>query len=233
MVPELSPVFRTLFFLILGTICSAVNGWCVNRIPVPPWMETVLVAEKMVINGLPSEVHRFSANKSAREVVAFYRQSWQRNERGETPGCSIVTSDPWVVVTRLERRRYLLTVQVRSIDHFSVIGYLSVADLKRPDDAIKTNNVPMPGGSKIISDVVSYDPGRKGRTIMLTNDRSVQENSSFYMKHYTGRNWSVLMDQQQAKGHVLFFQRRNNEAKVVVSRASGTTHVVINTVDGN
>lgn len=212
-------LFASIFMV---EICGAVE------IPNPKWLNPVLVADKMVINGLPSVVYYFKVDRAAEDVLQFYRTKWQMSEDGKNPGYKEVQADIWQVISRLSDKRYLLTVQVKNLGPFTSTGYLAIGDLKnmetRPDVGI---DVPQMNGSKVVNDLTSHDPGKKGRSIMIVNDFSVQSNSDFYRQYYSDRNWSQLIDLPQQGGQVLAFRHFGKEAHLVINENFGSTQIVL------
>lgn len=207
-------------------------GVCAVKIDTPKWLKAVPVADEMVINGLSSVVHYFKVDRSKDDVLEFYRNAWEVGDDGRTPGYREVRADFWHVVSRLEDKRYLLTVQVKSLGPFISTGYLAVGDLKK----MKRKNDPGQGvpkmhGSHVANDLTSYDPGKKGRTLMVVNDNSMKSNVEYYRNYYKDRSWSQLIDLPQQGGHVLAYSRSGEEAHFVISENYDKTQIVINIIE--
>jgi hypothetical protein len=191
-------------------------------------MDAVLVADEMVINGLPSVVYYFKVDRTTEEVLRFYRSKWQVGEDGKIPGYKEVRADFWQIISRLHDERYLLTVPVKSLGAFVSTGYLAVGDLKKMETKpLIGNGVPYMNGSKVVNDLTSHDPGKTGRSLLIVNDYSVQSNSDFYRNYYSDRNWSQLIDTPQQGGQVLAYRRSGKEAHMVINKNSGTTQIVL------
>lgn len=228
--------FMLLFFWSLGLSLFSlpVLAADADEIPVPDWVKRVPVGKKMVIKGLPSTVHFFEAEKGLEEVLRFYRQRWEKGE-GVKQGYREVEVPPWTIISRLSGGgRYLLTVQAQGDGPFQSMGYLAVADLKG------MNKIPEPGrgvpkmkGSQVIDDLTSYDPGKKGRTLLLSNKFSVESNSEYYRNYYTGRGWGTLLDASNDGGQALAFGRFGKEAHIVITHNFDSTQVVINLVEND
>lgn len=213
-------------FLVISIFIVEAHG--AVQIPNPRWMDPVLVADEMVINGLPSVVYYFKVDRAAEEVLQFYRTEWQTNKDGNTPGYKEAQADFWQIISRLHDERYLLTVQVKSLGTFVSTGYLAVGDLKKMETkAAGGVGVPQMNGSKVINDLTSYDPGKKGRSLLIVNDYSVQANSDFYRKYFSDRNWSQLIDLPQQSGQVLAYRRFGKEAHLVINKNFDTTQIVL------
>ena len=230
---------RTLYFarhgimlcLLSLTVALAGPGWCFEAdMPVPDWMETTAVAEKMVINGLPSQVHYFSAQQTVEELLDYYRLRWDDTKAGGK-GYREVNAQYWRVISKLQGR-YLLTVQARSKDAFTSEGYLAVADLQDIEGKNRETAVtPKMNGSEIINESTSIDGDTRGRTLLIVNSFSTATNSDYYRDHYLSRGWGQVMDQGSDSTRVLVFGRRGRTAHLVIDESGGTTRIVMNLVE--
>lgn len=228
--------FLLLFFWSLGLSLFSLPVLAADaeEIPVPNWVKRAPVGKKMVIKGLPSTVHFFEAEKGLEEVLRFYRQRWEKG-KGMKLGYREVEIPPWTIISRLSGGgRYLLTVQAQGDGPFQSMGYLAVADLKGLKKIPEPGrDVPKMKGSQVIDDLTSYDPGKKARTLMLSNTFSVESNSEFYRSYYKMRGWGTLLDASNDGGQALAFGRFGKEAHIVISQNFGSTQVVINLVEND
>lgn len=223
----------TLLWLAAFFPCSATQV-CAAReeFPAPKWLDRVEVAEKMVINGLPSTVHSFKADKSIEELLDFYRQRWNDGPPGR-PGYREASIPPWHIISRLDGRN-LYTVQVQTNDASGLQGYLAIGDLEGlPKKGKNSSKVPRMDDSKVINDVISFDPGKKGRTLLLVNRYSVASNSAFYRNYYLDAGWGKLVDTDSEEAHLLVFKKYDQEAHLVINHLNGSTQVVMNIVENN
>jgi hypothetical protein len=218
--------FLVCAFWLAGLSSKALAG---VTIPTPPWMETISVADEMMINGIPSKVRQFTVDRQVEEVLAFYRLQWEQGQDG-MPGFAEAAAPPWQVISMVEQKRYLLTVQIKSKDGFSSTGYLAVGDLKNFRSPKQRTPIPMLQGGRLVNDTTSRDPGQKGRTSLVISESSIDANSTFYRNYYADRNWATVMDKAQEKGQVMFFRKGRKEVQVVVNELFGSTRVVINQV---
>ena len=228
---SLCPLFSALLFQIAAVLFGlAAGAQGAVTVPAPSWLERTAIADKMVINGLPSTVHHFQANRKLEELLEFYRSRWRANAPGEI-GYKEARVAPWHVISRLEGR-YLLTVQAKAKDAFSCEGYLAIADLERAETARKRrDNLPRLKGSDIVNDHASFDPGSKARTVLLVNSSSVAGNSDFYRDYYLSRRWGQMVDRQAGDARVLVFGKGGSQVHLVISPSAGKTQVVMNLVD--
>lgn len=214
--------------IILGTTAGS---FAAARFPAPSWLEQTAVADKMIINGLPSTVHVFQAERKLTELLQFYRNRWHEGGIGEI-GYKEAEVAPWHVLSRLEEGRYLLTVQAKEKDSLTCEGYLAIADLREVKAGKNSGgHVPRPHGSDIVNDFKSFDAGSTGRSVMLVNNSSVAGNSDYYRDYYLGRDWGQVVDQETGDARVLVFGKGSSQVHLVISPAGSKTRVVMNLVD--
>lgn len=225
-------ISSSLFCSLLLLLVMDGDCFAAPTIPIPSWMERTAIARKMVVNGLPSEVHSFEAGRGLDELLRFYRQRWRTGNDGK-PGYRVVTSESWYVISRLEGR-YLLTVQARAKNTFVTEGFLAVADLNELENNDPSKErIPKMAGSRVVNDTTSYDPGKKGRTLMIINNFSVSTNSTFYQDHYLDRGWGLLENQDFNGAQVLAFRRIGREAHLVIRDSGEGSVVVMNLVEND
>lgn len=214
--------------LLLSVFGPAV-GYCTPTIPAPAWIKRTAVAEKMLVNGIPSKVEYFESDRDMDEVLKFYRKTWQ-SQYARHAGYREAHVEPWHVISRLEQR-HLLTVQARQSSSRSADGYLAVANLDEIDTKTSVAaDIPKLAGSKILNQNTSFDPGKKGEVVMLANKFSVAANGQFYLDHYSDRGWGVLQDQELPGARAMAFRRFGAEVRLVVNKSALGSVVVINRV---
>jgi hypothetical protein len=232
----LRKIFRFILLIHLahlaGIIGTSVESVAAVEIVSPSWLERTLIADSMVINGLPSVVHYFETDRKLEELLEFYRQRWDESA-AEKAGYREAEVGPWHVISKIDGQ-YLLTVQAQQKDSFTTKGYLAIGDLsavqKKKDPG---KGVPKMSGSKIVNDLVSNDPGKKGRTMVIANGFSVSSNTDYYRNYYLSRGWGQLMDQGSNEAQVLAFTRFGKEAHLVINKAGGSTMVVMNLIEND
>jgi len=198
-------------------------------IPTPDWLETSLIADRMVINGIPSAVHSFEADRSVEEVLQFYRRRWGQDASGRKRYRE-ATVAPWHVLSKLEGR-YLYTVQVKEKNSFESSGFLAVANLQEIEKKQNREaDIPRMANSRLINDTKSIDPGQEGRTSMILNDYSVATNSSFYRDYYLGRGWGEMADKPLQDASVLAFSKNDRQSHIVIRKTETGSVIVMNQI---
>lgn len=219
------------FALVVVGAGLQITGWAAAPdFPPPPDAQVEWVAGNMRMNGIAMRVRRFEADRSDDDVLKFYRRQWRRGQ-DERPGYREALAPPWRLITRLEDD-YLLTVQVQPRDRHRSWGYLGVSKLqakKKPSQL--GGRFPKMQGSAVINEVVSHDPGKRARTLVITNEFSIQSNANFYRNYFDDQGWLARMDRDVGSGYVLAYTQSNGEVNIVISKSKGFTTVVVNDVN--
>lgn len=198
-----------------------------NEIPVPDWMQKTFIADKMIINGMPSVVYSFVADRNSDTVLEFYRRQWDQPHSGGK-GYREAGVEPWRVISRLAGR-YLFTVQVKDDNTFTSSGFLAVADLhKIENNKNDQHEIPRMANSQIINDTKSFDSGQQGRTSMIVNKFSVATNGSFYQEYYLNRGWVQLERKALDDAEVLAFKKNGRQSHIVIRNTTKGSVIVMN-----
>lgn len=199
----------------------------VPHMPIPPWLETTLVAEEMVVNGLPARVHEVAGEYDLEKVLQFYRKKWRSGKQQSIKETAIA---PWHILNRLDAP-YLYTVQLKQTGPFSIQGYLVVSDTKALDKKQIQEKVPAISGSRTLNDYRSNDLGKKGRVILLSNTHTLGANHDYYDTYYRDHGWYSEINRKSEDTAMQVFKQGNKEATIVISKLLGKTRVVINLVE--
>ena len=227
---------------IISCLLISSQIFAVPDFPAPKGATVELVGDNMVLNGIASHIRAFYSKKSMEKVSEFYRQEWQQEvsggERGEKLPGYIETDAmvPWRLFTRIEDD-YLMTAQFQESDGKGVWGYLAISQL--PTRGTKQNpvitiprDIPTMGDSRIISELVNKDPGKKARTMIIYNTHSVGSNINFYRSHYLNRGFSIDNDTSLSQGamHSLVFKSSRKRINIMIIGSHNDTRIVINAV---
>lgn len=216
---------------LLALLCllAVSPAQAVSELPAPPKARVSDVAGDTHALGMQLSIRRFETGRSLGQVLSFYRKLWKgRAAESEMP--------PWRMIGRLVDDHYH-NVQVQAAPGGGSWGYLSISDL--PKQARKKkyslddmgNGFPRMGGSRVLDDQHSRDPGKSGRTLMLENGFSVGSNAGFYRRHYRGQGWRLVLDEAVAargRGQVLAFARRGERLMIAINRNDDRTRVIAN-----
>ena len=204
--------------------------------PPPPDASVEWVGQNIELNGIKSSIRAFHTKNSIEKVVSFYRKEWKRPiEKGKPGYMETIASAPWYIISRIEDG-YLLTVQVQinEKDPSSSWGYLSRSPL--PSNSKKApelgKSIPTIPGSIVMTEMKSDDPGKKAKTVVISNTHSVRNNADFYRSHYQNKGWSMETDQNLGRdnGHSLVFKTRRDRVTIMLLKDKDFTRIVVNSV---
>jgi len=201
------------------------------KFPPPPKSSIGLLGDELVVNGIPMEIRQFATSRSLQDVVEFYVDLWEGNDKKQPDYGITQALPPWTIVTHVEDD-YLLTVQVASDGKRGASGYLAISPLLPKNQPRLGKGFPMMRGSLVINEVFSKDSGKKGRTLTFRNSNSLQSNVNFYRHHYKNKGWALEMENALFKGkaQTLRFRNSNKHVTLVLKDDAGATIVTSQSV---
>jgi len=220
--------------LLIGCLFLCTTVWAKPDFPPPDEASVDKVGDAMVVNGIATEIRSFYTKKSTEKVADFYHKEWKKGDEGRTPGYTDTDAMvPWRLITRIEDG-YLMTVQFQEADQGGSWGYLAMSPLPDKDmDKIELGkNVPLMNDSSVIREIEHDDPGKKARTLLVSNSHSVSSNINYYRNYYIDKGWSVETDYELTRGvmHSLVFKSNRKEINMMFIGDHNETRIVINSV---
>jgi hypothetical protein len=201
------------------------------KFPPPPDSTIGKLGESMIVNGIAMDIRQFVSNRSVEQVLEFYRQYWPAGTE-EKPGYTETDIlEPWNIITRVEDG-YLMTVQVTSSNGRGSSGLLGMSRLPDPEKLPELGKgFPKMRGSHVLNDVMTEDIGKHGRTLQMTNQASVENNTNFYRNHYVNQGWGIDLDQAISGGdtHSLRFSQGKKNVNIVIHRSENGVVIVAQT----
>lgn len=201
------------------------------KFPPPPGSKIGLLTESMIVNGIEMDVRQFNSKSSVDEVLEFYREFWPKGTKKEPGYVETDALEPWQLITRVEEG-YLMTVQVTEAGASGSTGLLGISKLPDPENLPRLgDNIPKMSGSKVFNDIKTKDIGKKGRTVALINDFTVENNANFYRDHYASRGYGLDLDKtvSAGDGHAQRFSQRGSVVTIVINKTAEGTVVVTQT----
>lgn len=199
-------------------------------------MKLSWVAPDVVHNGLPMQIRRFESNDGVQRILARVRAEWKATSQHPKNAIEYEVGG-FKVIAKL-RDLCFYTVQVRSWGQGGSQGLLSVSQIQDNNQIyVLGKDFPMLSGSKVATDLIHRDPGKKARTLMLMNQFSTNANADFYRRVLGGDGWNVLSDHLiqfkggNGNGYSITFKRGFEETSMVISRTQGGSSVLVNQVD--
>ena len=200
--------------------------------PYAKHMTLKLIADRMVVNGVPMRAYQFHTQEDIEEVVAYYQKEWGDDMSNTRFGEWRILSYPH------PDQEHLLTVQIENSLNKPTHGILGISPiiglLDESESKLKklASNIgkgfPVLPGSKIINDIESNDLGRKGRTIFFQSNRSVKQNYDFYLRKMKSDGWVELIpdlaDKSNAAGSALIMNKGAMKLNMSFVETQGKTY---------
>lgn len=203
-----------LIVLIAGIPGASASGW--PAMPLPAQSRVAWVGDDMTINGVATRIQTFSSDLDAAAVLAHFRTQWSAD------GGKYVENrvNGWRVIGRRDGN-YYTTVQVGAGTESASQGYIAVSEFPNGTHAVVTADAfPSPGGTEVLSDLRTTDPGKHATTLLLQNRQSVGGNTRFYRRELPTLGWRELAveaaSQQGGQVRVMRFDRPGKAAQIVV-----------------
>ena len=207
-----------IFGAVITSTAQAGVAW--PNVPIPSDASIASVARHTALNGLPIRIDVFSSRKKAKELIEFYRHEWgERHVENVFGGTTIMG--------RAEGEFYT-TVQIKPAAS-GAQGVIAVTRMTTSAQ-VQGNQLQLPSGSRILSDMESEDFGKTSRHLVYTNTYSLDVNRDRLVDLMKEKGLSLerVGKPGEADGDALFFQGRNKEAIAVIAHKSGQTSVVLN-----
>lgn len=220
---------------LLGLCLLASMGWahaapsCAS-FPTPPSSRLVVVAQDMIVNGVPMSASELHTKQGPSDVMRFYRGEWEsRSQR------VVETNEGGWQTLATKDGNCFFTAQIKAGVGTGTYALLGVTQLVTGTPKVRGDGFPKMGGSTVYNDIVSKDLGKTGRTLVMTNTFSADANASFYRSAMEGSGWVAVSDRKaKIEGSarlVQIWRRGLEEANVVIGTAGDQTSVVVNIVD--
>ncbi|CAB3755147.1 hypothetical protein [Paraburkholderia humisilvae] len=221
--------FRWLACTLLLPVAAAAE--C-DRRPVQP-ERIQIIGRDMLVNGVPATVYGLEFAQSADEVSESFRAFWARE--GVPAKARLEFSGLLLSALDGACHYVLLIAPVRKGLHAK--GVMSVVRLNGGSarHLIPDSAVPLPPGSKTVSDIESHDPGQTGRTWIVRLNGDAVNQARGYGRMLAAQGWTTvafmpvypLDSTRQAVGGAIGMQRGTDRVDAVFSDRQGQTQAVI------
>lgn len=224
---HLKPLFFVLPFLFLQTTIAREFP----EFPFPKDMVVVLAAKDIEYNGIPTQIYQFHTDDSIQEIIEFYEKEWDDLDEVDFGDLKILSH---------KDDEFLLTVQIERESGLQTHGTLSIAPmfemldggghkLRKKIKAVGAN-FPALSNTEIISDLVAEEIGGKSRSLLFSNEYSIERNIEFYRTKMMADGWkSVIVNNarsKRVKTTVLALNKNSKKLNIGFSRQEGKTYGV-------
>jgi len=215
-----------LSLLVVSQPLTAMDG---VDFPYSEDMNVTLVAQEMVVNGLPMKAYQFHSQKSIDEITQYYAEQWA--------DLNDVKFGEWRILSH-RQDGYLFTVQFEKESSLMTHGLLGISplfdmmeesdrEIDKKVDSIGKGFV-LPPNSEVINDIKSVDLGKHSRTVVYRNQLSIGRNYQYFKTQYLNKGWLDLLAGSAANkdSQALAMNKNGQELNVSFSKSDGFTYGV-------
>lgn len=209
----------TLLLMLLPVVATA-GHWPTVEHPRDARIENI--GEQVRLNGIPMRMTRTLAAAPVDEVVAHYRKVLgPRVAHSQVEGTQVLAH---------ERGDFFITVTINPLEDGLSEALLSIADMPAAREAAdRPLGFTLPAGSELLSDMESIDGPVSSRQFVVMNTHGLHANLERFSASLADRglrpDGPALADSEEAL--VQRFEGQSGEAKLVLVRRDGATHVVL------
>jgi hypothetical protein len=213
----------TLLFASSLWSCHALADW--PSLPFPRHAKVESIGERVVLNGVPMQMHRMLSNEHPLKIQQFYqRHLGPRHTKTEYEGGIILAQG---------RNQHFITIRISPVAKGVTETLTTVSDVA----AAKANQgralgIQLPAHSQVLSDMESFDQGKSARQLVYQNQHSMQTNIAFLIEVLKQRGYALQPTSQSAntQDQVLMFDGKQREARLVVHPQEQGSNVVLTMV---
>lgn len=216
-------LIRVGLILILTAACfhavAKPNTCSFDKFPKPGDMETQPLMSGVVYNGVPLSVQTFKSTSQPDSILKFYKKRW-KDMFAENQ------VDWWIQVLHVDKQ-CIYQVQVAAEPDGKAYGRLILTPMGRAT-APKGAGIQLPDGAKVLTDMVSDDGAKKGRTLVVVTSQPVAAVLAFYQSRLKSQGWGIEMQQDVSGNPVLVAVNGASRLSLVMLSIRGGTHLLYN-----
>lgn len=193
----------------------------------PDGASVQIVANDMVLNGLPARILRFDAKGTPESLLEFYRQLFGSKHVENTLNGSRVIA--------MREGDYFYTVQLKSAGADTVQATVMTAQVRggAGQSAVEADTKKlMPAASSVLSSIQSRDAGKRSMLLLAANTVGTRANRDHLVRALEERGFRLVSEaagQAQGRDSIsLMFASRTEEAMVTITDAGRYRSVLIN-----
>lgn len=216
---------------VLPSIAFALQSTKACRdLPLPVEATASIVAQEMVMNGVPMSIKELRSRQAPEQVQRFFREYW----KGQGQRVLENMINGWQTLATQDGPCFF-TVQTKAGDKGGTYALLGVT--RSPDGPSRTpgSGFPMMSSSRVFNDLAHKDGPKTARTLLLDNEFSPESNAVFYRNTLSAQGWENMIDRkvntERGRSHVQVWQRKTEELSLTIGQSDGVTRVVANVVD--
>jgi len=192
------------------------------QLPLPRHAHVESIGERVVLNGVPMQMHRIVSQQNPQQLQQFY-------QRHLGPNHTMTLLDSGVLLAQ-GKGQHFITIRITPLGNGISETLTTVSDVA----AAKANHgrplgINLPAQSKVLSDMESFDQGKTARQLVYQNQHSTESNINYLVDVLKQRGYQ-LQQPTNAYGenrNMRLFAGDKREARLVVMPLEQGSNVVL------
>lgn len=218
----MTPLTNLFIFLLLYCLWPllAFADW--PHLPQPQHANVESIGERVVLNGVPMQMHRILSQQNPKHLQQFY-------QRHLGPNHTMTILDGGILLAQ-GRDQHFITIRITPLGNGVTEALTTVSDVA----AARANQgrplgINLPAQSKVLSDMESFDQGKTARQLVYQNHYSIDINITYLVDVLKQRGYQL---QPQSRTHAVgrntrLFAGNKREARLVVMPTAQGSNVVL------
>lgn len=191
------------------------------QLPLPQHANVESIGERVVLNGVPMQIHRIVSRQNPKRLQQFYQRHLGSNHTVTEMGGGVLIAQG--------RGQHFITVRITPLSNGLSETLTTVSDV----GAAKANHgrplgISLPAQSKVLSDMESFDQGKTARQLVYQNQHSIDSNINHLVDVLKQRGYQLQpINAQHADRNTLLFAGNKREARLVVMPSEQGNNVVL------
>lgn len=191
------------------------------QLPLPQHANVESIGERVVLNGVPMQMHRILSHQNPKHLQQFY-------QRYLGPNHTLTAVDSGVILAQ-GRGQHFITIRITPLGNGISETLTTVSDVAaaRANQA-RPLGISLPAQSKVLSDMESFDQGKTARQLVYQNQHSIDSNINHLVDVLKQRGYQLQPTNAQHAGrNTLLFAGNKREARLVVMPSEQGSNVVL------
>jgi hypothetical protein len=192
------------------------------QLPLPQHAHAESIGERVVLNGVPMQMHRIVSQQNPKHLQQFY-------QRHLGPNHTVTMMNGGVLLAQ-GRGQHFITIRITPLGNGISETLTTVSDVA----AAKANHgrplgINLPAQSKLLSDMESFDQGKTARQLVYQNQHSTESNINYLVDVLKQRGYQLQQPTSAygANHNMRLFAGNKREARLVVMPLEQGSNVVL------
>lgn len=191
------------------------------QLPLPQHAHAESIGERVVLNGVPMQMHRIVSQRNPKQLQQFY-------QRHLGPNHTMTLLDGGVLLAQ-GRGQHFITVRITPLGEGVSEILTTVSDVAGAKSSYgRPLGMSLPAQSKVLSDMESFDQGKTARQLIYQNQHSTESNIAYLVNVLKQRGYQVQpANEYGANRNMRMFTGNKREARLVVMPTEQGSNVVL------